>query len=102
MSGLSGVGPPPGFMISHEFESLIMHGFSSSTTWRDVETFRTVRKWVTRKRSVGTGRFSKSMNGLCSVGDGEGTGHPAVQSDAAYRDGSRLYGVHGVTNEIVV
>jgi hypothetical protein len=24
------------------------------------------------------------------------------QSDAAYRDGSRLYGVHGVTNEIVV
>jgi hypothetical protein len=33
---------------------------------------------VTRKRSVGTGRFSKSMNGLCSVGDGEGPGHPAV------------------------
>jgi hypothetical protein len=32
MPGLSGVGPPPGFMISHEFDSLTMLGFSSRTT----------------------------------------------------------------------
>lgn len=31
-SGLSGVGPPPGFMMSQLFASLTMHGFSASTT----------------------------------------------------------------------
>ena len=32
ISGLSGVGGPPGFMMIHELDSFTMQGFSSMTT----------------------------------------------------------------------
>jgi hypothetical protein len=66
-SGLSSVGPPPGFMMIQLLATLMMHGFSSSTTcppstsaWnaRERATSLTVRKWVSTSPSWGAGGSS--------------------------------------------
>src|SRR6185436_19929595 len=76
ISGLSGVGGPPGFMMIHELDSFTMHGFSSRTTVpprtrelksRDLATLRTVMNNVTRMPSLGKGRLPKSIPGTGSA-----------------------------------
>src|SRR4051812_47739755 len=73
---MSGVGPPPGFMISHELAELdharvlLQHDLAPEDLGvkrarpRDL---RTVMNRVMRKPSPGAGRFSKSMAGVCSL-----------------------------------